>query len=186
MLKIFENRLRVLAFQAGVQQQFDRRRSASDGWRCQPERLEDFPGATPLQKFEDAGTGLPSETCECHQLGVADAKSQSENSSPSGNGLGFLGHRLECFVTKRRKQEFRFTHIVPVFGSFPAFRIHFLSRSQKSSMKGKKEVAGGGFAIAWVQAGAVSSASLPKVYIFLCPSCLLALSQNGEASRKGT
>lgn len=127
MLKIFENRLRVLAFQAGVQQQFDRRRSASDGWRCQPERLEDFPGATPLQKFEDAGTGLPSETCECHQLGVADAKSQSENSSPSGNGLGFLGHRLECFVTKRRKQSldshtlFRsLGHFLPLeFISFP-------------------------------------------------------------------
>lgn len=107
------------------------------------QRLEDFPGATPLQKFEDVGTGLPSETCECHQLGVADAKSQSENRSPSGNGLGFLGHRLECFVTKWRKHEFRFAHIVPVFGSFPAFRIHFLSRSNKSLMKGKKEFAEG-------------------------------------------
>lgn len=82
--------------------------------------------------------------CECHQLGVADAKSQSENRSPSGNGLGFLGHRLECFVTKWRKHEFRFAHIVPVFGSFPAFGIHFLSRSNKSLMKGKKEVAGVG------------------------------------------
>lgn len=107
--------------------------------------LEDFPGATPLQKFEDVETGLPfGKTCECHQLGVADAKSRSENRSPSGNGLGFLGHRLECFVTKGRKREFRFAHIVPVFGSFPAFRIHFLSRSNKSLMKGEKEVAGEG------------------------------------------
>lgn len=85
-----------------------------------------------------------SETCECHQLGVADAKSRSENRSPSGNGLGFLGHRLECFVTKGRKHEFRFAHIVPVFGSFPAFRIHFLSRSNKSLMKGEKEISGEG------------------------------------------
>ncbi|KAK1333127.1 hypothetical protein QTO34_006664 [Cnephaeus nilssonii] len=38
------------------------------------QRPKDFPGATPLRKFEDAGTGLPSETCKCHQPGVADAK----------------------------------------------------------------------------------------------------------------
>lgn len=169
MLKIFENRLNVLAFQAGVQQQFDRRRSASDGWGCQPKRLEDFPGVTPLQKFEDAGTGLPSETCECHQLGVADAKSQSENSSPSGNGLGFLGHRLECFVTKRRKHEFRFTHIVPVFGSFPAFRIHFLSRSHKSSMKGKKEVAGEGLPLLGSKQGQLVLPLCPRSASFYAP-----------------
>ena len=35
---------------------------------------KDFPGAAPLRKFEDVGTGLPSETCKCHQPGVADAK----------------------------------------------------------------------------------------------------------------
>lgn len=61
------------------------------------QRLEDFPGATPLQKSEDVGTGLPSEMCECHQLGVADARSLWENRSPSGHGLGFLGRRLEWF-----------------------------------------------------------------------------------------
>lgn len=144
------------------------------------QRLEDFPGATPLPESEDVGTGLPSETCECHQLGVADAKSQPENRSPSGDGLGFLGHRLECFVTKR-KQEFKFAHIVPVFGSFPAFRIHFLSRSNKSSMKGKKEVVG-----VWPCLGACRdiSASMPKVCILLC-SYLLTLTQDGGNLRKG-
>lgn len=34
-----------------------------------------------------------------------------ENRSPSGPGLGFLGHRLEWVETKQRKPEFRFrTH----------------------------------------------------------------------------
>lgn len=141
--------------------------------------LEDFPGATPLQKFEDVGTGLPSEMCECHQLGVADAKSQSENRSPSGNGLGFLGHRLECFVTKWRKPEFRFAHIVLVFGSFPAFRIHFHSRSNKSLMKGKKEVRGWGESCHCLGPNRGSSASMPKVCNLLCSSCLLTLSQDG-------
>lgn len=60
------------------------------------QRAKDFPGATPLRKFEDAGTGLPSETCKCHQLGVADAKKRLKT-APSGHGLGFLGHRLEVW-----------------------------------------------------------------------------------------
>ncbi|ELK36105.1 Ferritin light chain [Myotis davidii] len=70
------------------------------------QRPKDFPGAAPLRKFEDVGTGLPSETCKCHQPGVADAKRRLKTDlhlNQDDVALKGVGHFFHELSEKKRE-----------------------------------------------------------------------------------
>lgn len=146
------------------------------------QRPKDFPGAAPPRKLEDVSAGLPSETCKCHQPGVADAKRRlqtdlhlvmgsasrdtDENSlKQSGGSTGLAFHMLLWSLG----------HFLPLeFTSCPG--------SIKPNDY-KAEV--GIFLCLWPSGGGQLCDCELGGFSLLC-SCLLPLSPGGWSLRNGT